>query len=276
MKCLGRITAVLLSAAIACSAAGMICCGDSGTICTSEDSILSELDSGVYKVTAGKKKTFTLKMAGVSRITAASSDKSVAKITALSYKNNTVRVTVKGISEGTAVIRIYDKKNKKKVKSITVSVSEETTVTSETDSDKPAITVGSAPADSSSEEKDPEELINEVLKLVNENRAKYGAAPLTLNSTLSEAAQTRAAECGQVFSHTRPDGSSCFTVFEEYDISYSYAAENIAYGYTTAEEVMNGWMNSEGHRKNILNGNYTEIGIGYDPATNSWVQLFLG
>lgn len=274
MKCLGRITAVLLSAAIACSAAGMICCGDSGTICTAEDSILSGLDSGVYTVTAGKKKIFSLKMAGVSRITAASSDRSVAKITALSYKNNTVKVTVKGVSEGTAIIRVYDKNDKKKVKSITVSVSGETTVTSETDSDKPAISVGTAPAGTSA--KDPEELKNEVLELVNENRAKYGAAPLTMNSTLCEAAQTRAAECGQVFAHTRPDGSSCFTVFEEYDISYSYAAENIAYGYTTAEEVMNGWMNSEGHRKNILNGNYTEIGIGFDPATNSWVQLFLG
>lgn len=283
MKYHNKITAVILSAVIGCSAAGVTCMGDLENISQYDSLALSDIDSGVYSVTLGKTKIFTLKMAGISKIGAVSSDKSVAKVTALSYKGSTVKVTVKGVSEGTAIIRVYDKTNKKKVKSITVNVSEGSveneTVPEETssaDTERVTITVGSTSMQLSGAKETPKAIKKEVLELINKERAANGVEPLTLNDTLAEAAQTRADECAEVYSHTRPDGSSCFTVLDDYGITYSYAGENIAYGYTSAEAVVQGWLNSPPHKKNILNEKYTETGIGYDPATNSWTQIFIG
>lgn len=116
--------------------------------------------------------------------------------------------------------------------------------------------------------------INEVVKLVNAERAKKGISPVKLNTDLRNAAMRRAKEINTSFSHDRPDGSSCFTVLGEYEISYRYCGENIAYGYGTPENVMNGWVNSPGHYGNIMNSSYTEIGVGY--YQDHWVQLFIG
>lgn len=282
MKYHSRIISVLLSAVIGCSAAGVTCMGGSEPAVQSDSLILSDMDSGVYSVTLGKTKIFTLKMSDVSKIGAVSSDKSVAKITALSYKNSTVRVTVKGVSEGTAVIKVYDRNDKKKVKSITVRVSEESSAKEtqpEEDTsadDVHTITVGTISIEISGVKKDPEAIKKEVLELINAEREKCGAAPLALNDDLAEAAQTRADECARVYSHTRPDGRSCFTVLSDNNISYSYAGENIAYGYTSAEAVVKGWMASPPHKANLLSEKYTETGIGYDPVTNSWTQIFIG
>ncbi len=115
-----------------------------------------------------------------------------------------------------------------------------------------------------------------VLDLVNENRASYGLAPLTLASDLCDDADVRAEEIVSVFSHTRPDGSSCFTVI---DGSYRRVAENIAAGLATPEETVDQWMNSPGHRANILDPELRELGVGYCYEDGSayghyWVQLF--
>lgn len=115
-----------------------------------------------------------------------------------------------------------------------------------------------------------------VLDLVNENRASYGLAPLTLASDLCDDADIRAEEIVSLFSHTRPDGSSCFTVI---DGSYRRVAENIAAGLATPEETVDQWMNSPGHRANILDPELRELGVGYCYADGSayghyWVQLF--
>ena len=99
-----------------------------------------------------------------------------------------------------------------------------------------------------------------VLDLVNENRASYGLAPLTLASDLCDDADIRAEEIVSLFSHTRPDGSSCFTVI---DGSYRRVAENIAAGLATPEETVDQWMNSPGHRANILAPELRELGVGY-------------
>lgn len=118
----------------------------------------------------------------------------------------------------------------------------------------------------------------QVLELVNEERAKSGLAPLTLDASASSAAQTRAKEIVSTFSHTRPNGSSFSTALTEAGASYRSAGENIAYGQNSPEQVMNSWMNSSGHRANIMSSNYTRIGIGhYETAdgTDYWVQLFL-
>lgn len=118
-------------------------------------------------------------------------------------------------------------------------------------------------------------LAMQVFSLVNSERAKYGLSPLTYDTTLSRAANIRAVEIKSLFSHTRPNGQSCFTVLDEVGYSYRSAGENIAYGQRSAKEVMDAWMNSEGHRANIL-GDYDYIGIGVYESGGViyWSQMF--
>lgn len=119
----------------------------------------------------------------------------------------------------------------------------------------------------------------EVLDLINQIRAENGLSTLTSDPSLQEAAGIRAIEIGSVFSHTRPNGESCFTVLDECNISYRTAGENIALGQRTPEQVVNDWMNSEGHRANILNGNFTKLGIGFyinETGRYCWSQMFIG
>lgn len=97
----------------------------------------------------------------------------------------------------------------------------------------------------------------QVLEKVNEERGKTGAAALTMDKELLEAAMLRAAECAVSFDHVRPNGTVCFTACDK------MYGENIAYGYGTPAAVMNGWMNSAGNKRNILNTAYNSIGIGW-------------
>lgn len=116
----------------------------------------------------------------------------------------------------------------------------------------------------------------EVVRLVNIEREKANVAPLEMNEGLQNATDIRAKELNTLFSHDRPDGTTCFTVLKEVGVLGSAMGENIAQGQRTPEEVVNAWMNSPGHRSNILNSNFTQIGVGYDSTANSWVQLFIG
>lgn len=122
--------------------------------------------------------------------------------------------------------------------------------------------------------------VDEVIRLVNIERANAGLGPLAKNDKLCQAATARASETTILFSHTRPDETQCFTVLEEYGISYMVCAENIAAGQRTPAEVVDGWMNSPGHRANILNSRVQEIGVGVvyveDAYHYYWVQLFRG
>lgn len=111
-----------------------------------------------------------------------------------------------------------------------------------------------------------------VVDLVNAERAKAGLGALTIDTKVTAAAQVRAKEVQTSFSHTRPDGRSCFTALDEANASYRGAGENIALGQKSPEQVMNDWMNSEGHRANIMNPNFKYIGVGVDG--NAWTQLF--
>ena len=117
----------------------------------------------------------------------------------------------------------------------------------------------------------------EVVRLVNVERAKNGLGALSVDSGVQAAAQVRAAEQAKVFSHTRPNGSSCFTALTEQGVTYRAAGENIAYGQQTPEAVMNAWMNSAGHRANILGSQFTKIGVGYTVinGTPYWAQMFI-
>ena len=110
----------------------------------------------------------------------------------------------------------------------------------------------------------------QVVAQTNAERAKYGLKALTVDADLTVAALIRAREIAQSFSHTRPDGTSCFTV------SNKAFGENIARGYTNADKVMAAWMSSEGHRANILRASYGSIGVACLQVNGvfCWVQLF--
>ncbi|MBO5150052.1 MAG: hypothetical protein J6B66_07460, partial [Anaerotignum sp.] len=115
-----------------------------------------------------------------------------------------------------------------------------------------------------------------VVDLVNEERAKENLAPLSLNRTATDAAQVRAEEAKKSFSHTRPNGTKCFTALAEAGVTYTAAGENLAGKIKTPEKVVDAWMNSPGHRKNIMNPKYSQIGVGYVSSGNYWSQFFMG
>ena len=120
------------------------------------------------------------------------------------------------------------------------------------------------------------DLINEVYEITNNYRSLVGVTSLTLDSSLVEAANITAKELSDSFSHTRPNGSSCFTVLSELGISYGTAGENIAAGYSSSQSVMEGWRSSNGHYQNIISSKFKKIGIGVNIINNQyyWVQIF--
>ena len=120
------------------------------------------------------------------------------------------------------------------------------------------------------------DLINEVYEITNNYRSLVGVSSLTLDSSLVTAANIRAKELSDSFSHTRPNGSSCFTVLSGLGISYGTAGENIAAGYSSSQSVMEGWRSSSGHYQNIISSKFKKIGIGVNIVNNQyyWVQIF--
>lgn len=121
---------------------------------------------------------------------------------------------------------------------------------------------------------------SEVVTLVNKERAKYGLKPLTANWEVARVARYKSEDMRDknYFSHTSPTYGSPFDMLKSFGIQYSYAGENIAAGQTTAQSVVTAWMNSEGHRKNILSSNFKEIGVGYAKGGSYghyWTQMFI-
>ena len=122
---------------------------------------------------------------------------------------------------------------------------------------------------------------SQVVNLVNQQRQKAGLSGLKSDSELMRLAQLKAEDMAAkgYFSHTSPTYGSAFDMLKKAGYSYRTAGENIAMGQKTAETVMNGWMNSSGHRANILGSGYTKIGVGYAvnaKGTPYWVQIFAG
>jgi uncharacterized YkwD family protein len=120
---------------------------------------------------------------------------------------------------------------------------------------------------------------NEVIRLVNQERAAAGLKALSANTQLNKIATLKSEDMvkNNYFSHQSPTYGSPFDMLKQFGVSYSAAGENIAYGQTTPAEVMNGWMNSPGHRANILNSNFTQIGVGIAKKANGqlvWTQTF--
>ena len=119
---------------------------------------------------------------------------------------------------------------------------------------------------------------NEVLRLVNIERQKQGLSALQMDESVRNVARVKATDMykNKYFSHTSPTYGSPFDMLKKFGITYKAAAENIAQGQTTPAQVVKAWMNSSGHRANILNAKYTHIGIGYEANGNNWVQMFIG
>ncbi|MFD2923612.1 CAP domain-containing protein [Halobacillus naozhouensis] len=119
-----------------------------------------------------------------------------------------------------------------------------------------------------------------VVQLVNEERAKEGLSPLKMHDRLSDLARMKSQDMADkgYFSHTSPTYGSPFDMMQQYNFSYSAAGENIAAGQRTPQEVVEGWMNSPGHRANIMNEHFTHIGVGYVEGGSYgtyWTQLFM-
>lgn len=141
------------------------------------------------------------------------------------------------------------------------------------------VSSSSNPESSGSGDTEEAPFVQQVVELVNQERAKAGLEPLSVSHPAQRAAQIRAKEIQVSFSHTRPNGSSPFTALTEQKASYRSAGENIAWGQKTPQQVMQGWMNSDGHRANILSEKFTAIGVGYylsESGVPYWTQLFIG
>lgn len=220
-------------------------------------------------VSKGKSKTITLKVIGSKDIAVSSSDKDVCSASWGKWDGNTIKLTIKGKANGRAVIKVYAKKHSRSTAaSISVNVGGNNggdEIIGDDDIKETADTEGS--------------LENNVIVLVNKERKASGKESLQSDDALNEAAAIRAKEIAEEFSHTRPDGTECFTVLDGAGYKHMAAGENIAYTYSSsADEVMKLWMSSSGHKANILNGGFTKIGIGVYKSGDRyyWVQIFVG
>ncbi|MDE7242812.1 MAG: hypothetical protein K2O18_02380 [Oscillospiraceae bacterium] len=119
---------------------------------------------------------------------------------------------------------------------------------------------------------------SEVIRLVNEIRVQNGLGSLAANEELSQVARYKSEDMAvnRYFSHDSPTYGSPFQMMQTFGITYRSAGENIAYGQQTPSAVVNAWMNSAGHRANILNSSYTQIGVGFYPNGYYWTQMFTG
>ena len=122
------------------------------------------------------------------------------------------------------------------------------------------------------------EFEKKVVELTNAEREKQGLKPLQLDEELSKVAKEKSKDMQSknYFDHNSPTYGSPFDMMKKFGVEYSTAGENIAKGQASPEEVVQAWMNSEGHRKNIMNSSFTHIGVGHVAEGNYWTQMFIG
>ncbi len=230
---------------------------------TVTDSSSDETDShdsdGSISIGVGEKAYLDIKADYTSRLMISYDNSDVIGL-GTKIKDNILTITIKGKQKGVSYITVYDKNSADDGITIKVRVGKQSEAAYSESND-------------AEESVSAEDYIDEVIRLVNKEREEAGLDPLEKSSTLCKNAAVRVSEIAGYFSHTRPDGSECFTAIT---IRYTAAGENIAQGQRDPEQVMDSWMNSDGHRRNILSSKFTKIGVGYDPDTNSWVQIFAG
>ncbi|KMY54531.1 hypothetical protein AC623_11900 [Bacillus sp. FJAT-27231] len=143
---------------------------------------------------------------------------------------------------------------------------------------KPAPTTKPAPSKPSQTTAGLSAFEQQVVDLTNQERQKAGLQPLKADTQLSSVARKKSEDmlAKNYFSHTSPTYGSPFDMMKQFGITYRTAGENIAKGQRTPAEVVKAWMESPGHRANILNKDYTHIGVGYVENGNIWTQMFIG
>ena len=122
---------------------------------------------------------------------------------------------------------------------------------------------GSASSGESTVPKDAGRMAAEIFELCNAERAKHDLPPFLWSDDLYKIADIRAGEIIVSFSHTRPNGKSCLSLFEDRGLKYSHVGENVAIGHSTAKQVVDSWMKSKGHKANIL-GPSTHFAVAYE------------
>lgn len=175
----------------------------------------------------------------------------------ISGRSLTLELTAK--AEGNAYVTLIDKSDESNTVVLKIEVSQ--------NPGNRSVVGGGTP----SEDVSAEDYADKVIELVNKERKAAGLKALEKDDVLCANAETRAKELAKKFSHTRPDGTECFTAIT---VKFGFAGENIAQGQPTPADVMSSWMDSDGHRSNILSKDYAKIGVGFDPSSNSWVQIF--
>ena len=163
------------------------------------------------------------------------------------------RAVLKAVSEGTANVKLTLYNGKTAICKVSV--------------------VDCSDVYSAKTDKDYYSLSHKVYEIVNQERIKAGVKPLRFNDKVYKAAMIRAKECHKYFSHIRPNGKDCFTALSEAGVKQNYAGENIAVGFSSPKSVMEVWMQSSGHRSNILNPVFTDFGCGVC-NTGEWTQFF--
>ena len=216
------------------------------------------------EIEKGGSQTITLTVKGSKDIAVSRSDKNVCSVSWGKWDDNKIKLTIKGNAKGTSDVKVYAKGySKSTAQVITVKVTDAASTKDSKDS-------------KDSEKSKSSSMTDQVVELVNKEREKAGKSSLTSDADLNKIAAVRAKEIAKKFDHTRPDGTSCFTVFDDYNIGYMAVGENIAAGQKNAKEVMESWMNSSGHKANILNGDFGKIGVGHveSGGKHYWVQVF--
>ena len=246
--------------------------------------VLSLLVPGTAEAKTVQKR-FTMRVRELKRLTVKNAKKRVAWKTLSGknkirlYKGEKKSVFILAKKKGT--VRLQAKTGKKKiVYKITIKEALQKTEETPAPTSTPAATPEPTLAPQVTITEQAANYEKEVLRLVNVERSKENLQALNLHSKLSQATAIRANELVESFSHTRPSGERCFTVFKEVGIASYYACgENIAAGQKTPEQVVSGWMSSPGHRANILSAKYRYMGIGYVETTTGmkryWAQMFM-
>lgn len=230
----------------------------------------------------GKSKTVTIAVKGDKNVVYDVSNQDICSVKwGKSWDGDKIKLTITAKKDGSAKVAVYNK-NAKKSTIKTISVYVDSSVSASADSSQSAknekqnaVIFGGTDNSKTNTDADPSEMVSQVIELVNKERAAAGKSELTASSSLNQAAAVRAKEITQLFSHNRPDGSKCFTAVQDTGLKYTSAGENIAMGQRDAEDVMNSWMNSPGHKSNIL-GDFTNIGVGcyYYNGYYYWVQMY--
>lgn len=220
----------------------------------------------------GESETVRLTVKGSKKITYSISDKDICSVSWGKWKGDSITLTVKAKKSGKSYIKVYAK-NYSKSTAETIEVE----VNGRGDDGFDEIDYDDFDDDDYDDDYDDDSMTEEVIDIVNDEREDRGLNELESDPTLNEVAAMRAKEIAEQFSHTRPDGTSCFTALHEYGVTNVYAAENIAMGSKTPEGVMDQWMGSKRHKENILGSDYTRMGVGLYVDSRGdyyWVQVF--